>query len=197
MDTLQQLWEYCQFCPICQKPCRDVVVSVGPDDNFRMIDYSKQDNLLHIRCDYYFEDTAQTEVTYIINCDTHKYELQMLDEGMPETQFPFYFYLNANCDCNNASISSIDIEIKWAEATCQIYERFLIDQEDIYLITGQEGYHITLRSNQSRMVVSKLIFSRTGGLIDDGVEQTYPFVNFDYTDIDKSIHKLKTIILFS
>ena len=170
---------------------------VGPDDNYRVIDYWKADNILHIHCDYYI-NTAQTEATYIINCDTNKYERKLLDEGMPETeQFPFYFYMNAYCDCNNASVSTVDIEIKWSKETCQMYERHLVDQEDVYLITVEEGYHLTLRPNQSRMIVSKLIFDPHRGILDDGVEQTYPFVNFDYANIDKSIHKLKTVILFS
>ncbi len=83
-NNVQELWDYCSFCPICTRNCREVIVSVGPDGVFILISSQKKDNNLYLQCTYKNKRNIYN-VDYNINCldNTFQVEVPKVQELAP------------------------------------------------------------------------------------------------------------------
>lgn len=201
LSSLQELWEYFQYCPICNEHCRKVTVSVGPDRAFELLDFFKKNNDLTIKCEFR-NRISISEIYYNVDCQTGEFQVH-IGEPRPlafkesvqrATKAYFYFYLNADCEkCSRSYASSSDIEL---DLTMKMLHPIGVEREGVYLWHEGNGYHITCQYDLKEIKISKLEL-KNGSILDDGRIFECPLVNLDFTDPGKTINKIKTLILFS
>lgn len=203
-NTVQELWDHCTFCPVCQEHTRTVTMQVGPDDQFKLssnIPYEKVGSKLKLYAQFEMERGSLDYVkgrcaaTYIINCDNCTFELQVDDANKLADKVKkayFYFYLHSTCTkCDSAYLNSSDVEFDLENK--KVFH-LQIEREGVYL---QDKYHVSISHDQNILLVSKLEISQDGFRIDHEKVIELPFVNLDFTNIPKVINKIKTLILFS
>lgn len=217
-ETLQELWNYCSFCPVCQGHCRKISISVGPDNIFKFVTYNKEDNLLKLYCTYRQRKQDKYKANYIINTLTGKFGVEVVDiidvpniEMNADTNLDeeeqyrlrvkvsktfFYFYINGECEaCNSTSISSNDIELSHDN---HLVTNMGIEREGVFIILSKDKYHLTILYDSNKILINKCsIDKQTFEIIDDGKTFECPLVNFDFSDLHKAVNKIKTIITFS
>ncbi|MGE3320546.1 MAG: hypothetical protein AB7I18_14755, partial [Candidatus Berkiella sp.] len=67
LNTLHDLWRHCLFCPICQDYCRDIDITVGPDEAFNLDTYQKDNNFLYLNCVFKRGNKVKYKVKYSID----------------------------------------------------------------------------------------------------------------------------------
>jgi hypothetical protein len=218
IETLQELWAYCLYCPLCKKSCRKINLSVGPDNIFTLVSFKKQDNLLELNCTYMQRKKDKYEANYIINTVSGKFEIELTDIEMPlsaemnvdsnldkEEKYRllqkvkksyFYFYINSSCkECVVSYISSSVINLNH---NTNSIDDIRIEREGLYIIHTKDKYHITILYDDNKTLINKVhIDKKTFALIDEEKIFECPVVNFDFSDFKKLINKIKTIMIFS
>lgn len=200
LNTVQELWSYCLFCPICQDITRDLHISVGPDEAFKLIAHKKDNHILHLQC--IFQRTSLSyKVNYTINCLDNSF---LLDISEPETSNSnvdkasapyFYFYIQGDCkSCNSTYASSKDLELSLLNKKI---ENIGIELEGVYLLGKESHYHITMAYEDKEMLITRC--HEEDGMImeDSGKPFRLPIMEFDFSQPNKVINKIKTILLFS
>lgn len=199
LNTLQELWAYCLFCPVCQDIVRDVHVIVGPESNFKLSSYKKDNYLLHLKGYASIRD-CKYRVKYVINGLDNSFKL---DIEKPEYNQPsvdtastpyFYFFLVSTCNiCNASSAHSADLELDILRKNVL---NIGVSTESIYLLKAKKKYHITLCYDSKQMIVSKC-FEEDGQIIDDNKPFNFPLINLDFSEPKKIINKIQTLLVFS
>lgn len=202
-NTIQELWDYCKFCPICTRNCREVIVSVGPE-RFILVDHLKVDNDLVLHCTYKGKREVYA-VEYKFNCQDNTFQIStpsiielgpniIANPGKVKEAY-FYFYMEGVCyDCNNTSVSSVDLEL---DRSNNCIQDIGLERENFYLFDTEDSYHITTIHDRNIMLVSRCHFDETGGFSEYGKPVELPLVKLDLTDQLKTASKIKTLILFS
>jgi hypothetical protein len=197
-NTLQELWDHCLFCPLCQKDTRTIDLSVGPDPNFECLGFLKENHLLTIQCRNKKKNCLPI---YQINCDNNTYQVEIKDRPYPDhcvtinpnedTSRYFYFWINASCqNCHHTWVSTLDVEFESVNGN--IFNTGL-EQECISLFRRDiPEYQITLDFFQDVTVIYKLDDYTPRKLV-----LKLPLTTWDYSDQDSLIDKIKTYILFS
>ena len=193
-SNINELWNYCLFCPICQENCRDMKVSVGPDMVFIMNSYEKTEKMLNLCCNYKNSSYIYT-VNYKINCIDNTFIMTVpIAKPNNETyrkasRAYFYFYIQSNCKkCNCASAYGNDLDLNTLKKTIS---NIKLEHEGFSLYTGKESNMFFLEIDH----IDNVIF--VGCLPDNGKEIQLPLFDIDLIDQAKTIEKLKTYILFS
>lgn len=203
--TVQELWNYCLYCPICQQSSRTLNLTIGPDDDFKLSEYHKVGSELKLICGYRHDKRCRrkkpTSYTAIfnINCNTNLCSIEasgiepkILDK-IKESYF--FFNIDSNCNlCDKTYLSTTDLELGIDNKT--IYN-IQIDRESAYLLAEKDKYHITLSYNASITWVSKISLDANGKVIDDDRIIELPLIDLDFSQPIKAANKIKTVILFS
>jgi len=217
-ETLQLLWNYCTFCPICRTNCRDISISVSPDNIFKLISFKKEDELLKLYCTYRQRKQDKYKANYVINTLTGKFGVEVLemmdsidsemnaDTNLDEeekyrlrvkvSKTYFYFYINGDCKvCNAASINSTDIELNWdGESITNIG----IEREGIFIILPKDKYHLSILYDSNKTLINKCLIDKLSyDILDSDKMFECPIINFDFSNLQKVVNKIKTIITFS
>jgi hypothetical protein len=206
-NTVQELWSYCLFCPICKEPSRTITLQVGPDDQFKLsrnIPYEKNDSHLKLFCSFRIDRDdpdyikGNCSATFEININTNEYALSV--GGNPSlmekaNQAYFYFYVHADCKkCGNSYVNSSDLEF---DRDLKRVTHIQMEREGYYLLTEKDKYHITQSHDRNILMVSLIETPEAGERIDHESVLELPFVKLDFSDIPKVVNKIKTLILFS
>lgn len=206
LNTLQELWEYCQYCPICKAPSREITISAGPDNHFKAHDYKKIDHQLLLDCTYkVFNDRYRVEcyrVEYSIDCltgtatlDVSDTQLQIAGFGNKATKSYFYFYLHGDCkNCEGSYINSSDIEF---DPITKTFSGFTVERESFFLTRTKDMFHVSLLHDQKIMEISRCSMDEYGFILDNDRIFESPLISLDFSDYDKIINKIRTLILFS
>jgi hypothetical protein len=199
LSTLQDLWSYCLFCPICQKASRKAYISVGPDEAFELVSFEKENQFLTINCNLKIKRWNHN-AKYIINCLDNTFLFFISDSSSQEppvekASTPYFFFcIQSRCeDCDDSLVHSNDIELNLLTKTLV---NVGLEQEEIYLLNQKNKYHITLSYYNGNMIISKC-FEEDGKIIDDNKPMNFPIVDFDFSNPSKVINKIKTILVFS
>lgn len=202
-NNVQELWDYCETCPICMRRCREVVVSVGPDGRFILVSAQKQDNkTLFLQCTYKNKRNIYS-VNYDINCldNTFKVEVPYVQE-LPPGEVPnpervkkayFYFYLEGLCrECNCTSAHGQDLELDILDKKIS---NIGLERESFYLLEGKDKFHVSPIHDRNVMLVSRCYPDDEGlGFIESEKTIELPYVKLDLSDQDRVVNKLKTLI---
>lgn len=200
-NTLQELWDYCSYCPICQKSGRDMIISVGPDDVFSLIDFSKDDNFMHLHCRYTNKNNSYA-VNYNIDCRDNTFNVSVADLQMmmPDTRLSpikvkrayFYFYMQSKCyDCMAAYTYSSDLELDMLNNNVS---NIGLERESIYLLKVDDQWHISLFYETDIMHVSKYVGV---DIIEEVNPIRLPLMKLDWSDQAKVVERIRTLSLFT
>jgi hypothetical protein len=203
-NTVEELWDYCLFCPVCQDPDRYLDITVGPDEHFEIEDWEWNDNQLRLNCSFRFDRTYKKSragsygASYLIDCQQNTFKLTtngpdpvIADRAVG---FEFFFHIFAKCQkCNYSYINTVDLELNGNDHTISNIQ---MDRESAYLIGEKDKYHITLSHDRNVMMVSRCQI-KDGNLEDEESVIELPLVNLDFSNHAKVINKIKTFILFS
>jgi hypothetical protein len=192
LNSVQELWSYCLYCPICKDVCRDVSVSVGPDDQFQVVFSDKDNHILSVQCLYKNKD-KKVHVTYLIDCLKNTFEIEGGDESLAKTYC--YFYIQSDCRrCDATHTNGTDLELNLEDK--QVYN-IGIEREGIYLLNTKDKYHITMSYDNNTMLVSKCFQDDEGMIIDDNKVARLPLVKIDFSKPRKAANRIKTLLVFS
>lgn len=190
LNSVRELWEQCQFCPICQENIRTVEVD---QFNINVVHWKKTDNNLKIRCcpnnDRSFEFLQI--VNYSINCDDNSFHY-VANSG-EENKISVTCQISGKCE---------KCRLTWSSGTMLLngdnkqVENICLDRESVYVIGPEGNYHVTLLHYCEATLLSKC-YVRDDGSIDNDKVSEYPLVKLDFSKPQKVLNKVKTLILFS
>lgn len=192
LNTVQELWSYCLYCPVCKDICRDIQVLVGPDDHYQVVFSEKEDHILSIQC-LYGRKHKSTHITYNIDCLNNTFEIEGDVNRIDDSYC--YFYIQSDCrQCNATYTNGADLELN--QETKQVYN-IGVEREGVYLLSTKDKYHLTLQYDNNTMLVSKCFEDEEGMIIDDNKVCNLPIVNIDFSKPRKAAHRIKTLLVFS
>ncbi len=204
-SNVQELWDYCSLCPICMRSCREVVVSVGPDAVFILVNSKKKDNNLYLQCTYKNKRSIYS-VDYNINCLDNSFtvEVPQVQELPPGEianpkrvkQAYFFFFVEGLCnECNCATAHSLDLELDIVDRRIS---NIGLERESFYLLEGKDKFHVTPIHDRNVMLVSRcFVDDEEIGFSESDKTIELPMVKLDLSDQEKATNKIKTLILFS
>jgi hypothetical protein len=197
--NIQELWEFCELCPMCQKQSRTIHISAGPEHIWDVVRFSYQNDSIIIFCTYkykqkrYFVDLKLSNLEKTFDLKFRSKSFAPLKEEiilhLKETDLCFDIQSDCkNCQYSTAASESIELDIKNGKFGSLRLERekFLLEREkDKYLVTFWHG--------DNTMRVAKW----NSQTFEEGKEIKLPLTTLDLTNQAKVIDKLKTYILFS
>jgi hypothetical protein len=193
-DNLQEVWDYCTFCPLCQKDKREISISVGPDRFWSFVSFEKIGDILATTCTYKYKQNRYF-VNYSFNCNDNTFLLDSpsSQEGLLEKakEAYFYFYIDGvcpSCECSAAATTDLELDLQ-----AGIVTNIQIEREKFFLLQEKDKFHITLAHSSNIMRVSKYFDSS----FEEDEEVELPLFDLDLTNQAKLVNKLKTFILFS
>lgn len=198
-NTLQQLWSYSIFCPICKDICRDIIVIGGPDSVWKDWDSTKLDHFLNITGKLHIQQQLYT-VKVIIDCLKNSFELFItgtlkVNEVVEKANSPcLFFHIESNCKkCDGSWTIGSDIELN---LLTRKIDNIGVEVEEIWI----PGYVINYEYLINKMTIDKSILLQD----EDGEyvsrlnkSVALPMYQFDFKDLDKTTQKIKTMITFS
>jgi hypothetical protein len=200
-NNIQELWSYCLFCPICQDITRDMQISVGPDDTFSLSSFEKNNNILTLNC-LFFVKKQKYHIKYDINCIDNTFNSDISDptpsdKYVTKASLPyFFFYIRSNCRvCDASHTNGTDLEL---DLSSKIIFNIGVETDGIYLLKEKNKYHISFEYDRNKMIISRCYEDKnTGEILDDNKPFNFPIIDFDFSNIEKVINRIKTILTFS
>lgn len=199
-NSLQELWDYCAFCPVCQESCRKVQPQVGPT-NYEVQSIEKLDNILEIKTSIRFRGTKYS-VDFHIDCMSNTVQSTINshpDDGdePPKGADRAFTYLRLSSDCGKCGCTHSNSSEMEMPLINGVLSPTAVDREGLYLLDQSDKYHITLIYDRKVMLVSKCYLESDSIPVDDNRVLELPLVQFDFTNMDRVVNKIKTLILFS
>lgn len=183
MNSIQDLWTYCTICPLCQKSCRNPLITIGPISKVKLISSKKEDNRLYISL--HSNCNIPSKIRIMIDCEDNTYiSSAKLDN----------IYCNIRSDCRICNCSSI------ISTDCVFNDKveFIgVKSESIYLLLTENKYCVTVDYARNMMKVSNCFKDESGIIIDDNKQAIVPLAKIDWSNPIKAANKIKTLIVFS
>src|SRR5271170_2962504 len=102
-SNIQELWEYCLFCPICQKENRNIIVSMGPEYNIKVIDHDINNGILEISCTYKYIYPINFKFNCVDNTFVHlTQDNKIANEILQESVYLYIQGICKKCKCSAA-----------------------------------------------------------------------------------------------
>lgn len=199
-NTIEELWGHCLFCPICNDNCRDIHVSAGPDDNFKLISFKKNDEILQLKCSLHLKKLKYV-VDYKINSNDNTFKAKVFAPKEVENSIEnplstyFYFYIQSTCNkCGYSYCNGSDIEF---DQDNQKVVSIGIEREGIYLIDHTESFHVTLEYDKNLTNITKCIKVKDKDEIRDlPLAYQCPLIKVNMKEPQKAIRRIKTVLTF-
>lgn len=201
LNTVQELWTYCLFCPVCQDLTRKISIAVGPDEAFQIYSFQKDNDILQLQCSLTVKNKKYNAL-YYINCHNNSFKVDISDPQLGELSVEkasspyFYFYIMSDCrQCDATHTNGTDIELDMNKGTLH---NIGVEREGIYLLEQKIKYHITYEHDRNKMQISKCFEDEnTNEIIDDNKPFNFPIIDFDFSNQQKVLNKIKTLLVFS
>lgn len=179
-NDLLELWNYCNYCPLCQKHVR--VVKIDCSDEFHLIS-CKADDKLTITFSNRHSDYGQD-----ITCDIDWFTGKICSTA--EIDPTFYFWMSGACnDCGATYAASEDIVV--VNDRMQIEKSNMINIETINLHFDQEVFYIEYDYELNIIYVSQYATLKRNLVIK------LPILKLDFSDLHKVKQKIKNLLLLS
>lgn len=201
LNTVQNLWDYCLFCPICQKNVREIKINVGPSGVFKLSSFEKKDSRLIITCAAQLKSN-NFKCQYDIDCVNNNFQF-LVQEVLSINPEPisdrasspyFYFYLYGNCkECGMSYLNSKDLELDLLNS--KVVDVGL-EREWITLLYQDESFCISISYGSNNVLISRLVMEE-GIYVSEGNPFTFPLTEFDFSNPGRAVSKIKTMLLFS
>lgn len=186
--TIQDLWQHCEFCPVCKNK-RDFQLFGGPNNNFRLIAYNKQINQLELNCDF-LSGHSLLAIDIYIDCIENTIELVFGEPVNTANKTYFFFNIKSYCDtCKASWTKSTDLEI-------DILNKKIIniglESESVKCLAHATKYQLILDYKKNSLFIFNIT---TGELVVPPFN--CPLVDIDLFDQEKLFNKIQTILVFS
>lgn len=199
--SVQEVWSYCLFCPLCRDVVRDIGVSLHPHETLHYLSHKKKDHILELKCERIAGGRKYT-TTYYIDCLRNTFTLSVekdvphkSEAPLPMAYYFVYMTLMANCSkCNCTYTNSADLELDLIKKTIL---NIGVELEGIYLLEDKSKYHLTFQHNTESILVSRIFETEEGGFVDDNKTVSFPMTHFDFSKPKKVLNRLKTLLVFS
>lgn len=202
LNTIQELWSYCLFCPICQDITREIWVSTGPDDVLDLSSHKKIDNILILSCFFHYK-RQKSKIVFNINCLDNSFKVDISDptpstRNVEGSEIPYFtFFIGGDCKvCSSTHLSSIESQLDLLKLSIS---NIGIDSETISIFDEKSEWTYIL-SYEYDINKIKILKSK----VDDNGDLTFwknppeiPIVNFDFSNPKKVINRIKTLLVFS
>lgn len=199
LNTIQELWEHCLYCPICKESCREMSVSVGPNETFKIISFKKKNELLHLTCKLFCQKLKYI-VHYTVNCNDNSFDVKFsaLEDSLSDANnilsSYFYFYVQGSCKkCNCSSAHSSDLKLDMENKKIVTIG---LDREGVYLLDRDDSFHVDLQYDVNKTFISKCIKERNGEIVDYPGHM-YDLIKVNFMEPDRAINKIKIFLTFS
>lgn len=203
-ENIQELWDYCAYCPFCMRNCREMAVSVGPDNVFILVEFKKQNHRLLLECTFKSKRHIYN-VDYDINCLDNSFDVtvpRVQEVPAGETANPdkakkayFFFFIEGICrECSCTSAHGADLELDLLGKQISNIE---LERESLYFLECEDKFHVSPIHDRNVMLVSRCYVDDEFGISDSEKTIELPLVKLDPTDQAKTVSKIKTYILFS
>lgn len=201
ITTIQELWSYCLFCPICRDITREISIQGGPPEVTQIKSYRKVDHFLEIDC-FVTVSKKQYGITYYLDCLRNTFTQTIKEIGIQDppinraSSANFYIYFLADCRvCNSTHTNSQDIEL---DILKKKVSNIGVSLEGVYLLKQKDKYHLTIQHKDQKILVSRMIEDPDSGeLIDDNKVVSFPLTHLDFSKPKKLINRIKTLLVFS
>lgn len=200
LNTVQDLWSCCLFCPICQDITRTPVVSVGPDEAVKIKSFKKDNHILHLHCTLELGN-RKFLVDYFINCLDNSFEFDISDPELSEHSVDrassayFYFYINSDCrECNCSYANSTDLELDFLNSEIT---NVGLEREGVWLLKEKTKFAVVNSYTDQQTMIYKCNVNDEGMVEDDNRPFLLPIIEFDYSRPRKVVNKIKTLLIFS
>jgi len=200
LNTVEDLWNYCLFCPICQKAERKMTVSVGPDEAFELLSYEKDNQFLTLHCAISILHKKHI-AKYSIDCSNNSFQFAIsetaaLDISIEKASSPyFYFYIEGDCgNCNQSYVNSNDLELDFLHGTIS---NIGLEREVVWLLSQENKFKLTMNYGLSKMAISLITVKDERYFTNEKGHMTFPIIDLDFSNPAKVINKIKTILVFS
>jgi hypothetical protein len=201
--SLQQLLSYCLYCPICKDISRKVSVSVGPETEIRLVSDRKIDKILHLNIEAV---GLQGDVTYkiLIDCclntvKTHKTGIDISSEKYdPDISYVdnMYMYFFGACPICMSCINTNEISLNLLDGTVDS-KSLGLENEMFHIGDGNEEYTVTNNFYAKHMEIIKVAPETDNEVARNNKAVTCPIFEINFNNLDKTMKRLKTIIVFS
>jgi hypothetical protein len=194
MNNLQEVWEHCLFCPLCQDVCREM--HMAPFLKGALIDnINKQNNTLEFDCQITIvkKSSKNIKIHYVIDLINNSFESKTLDPSDEMTIINMSVGIQGICKKCEGTLSissSFDMEIK-----SKTISNFEIAKDSVTLFDENNYYCITVLNYSKQLLVSKSSDKDSGHFISGAI--ILPFINLDFANPKAVISKIKTLLLFS
>ena len=206
-NTLQELWDYCLYCPVCQRNCRQIHLSVGPDDTFIIVNFDKVDSFLNLQCIFKTAKSRSFSLNFKIDCQNNSFDSEVYSVSSgnsPQAKdIYFFFFLEGLCpECNCSSAHSLDMELNFHRKKISDIG---LELEDFCLLKAPNKFRIDIVYHTTKpdtMIISKIRTTPNDPhaeieFIDDHKSIELPVIKLDFSDQTKLSNRIKTLILFS
>ena len=210
-NNLQQLWDYCVYCPICNKNCRKPEISAAEDSCFKLANSDKYDSKLTLNCTFVYRDDAGKRITYPVKCDidclTNEIDVNIQSQSISKLLNnieKYYFYIESFCDiCKCAATYTEDIELDILNGTIS---NFVLEEEKYYLLQCEDKYRVRFIYYKNYTSIRKcyLDYDNIAGIKTNSLSYKFkepkiilPLINLDISNQKESVDKIKTLILLS
>ena len=201
LASIQELWNYCDYCPVCKENNGQLILTMGPDECITLVKHNKTENNLELNC-ILNVSTNQYTIDFDIDCNNNTFSFDLskpkpTSNAIIEASKPgITLCIQKICQkCNYYYVNGSDIELNILTKNA---EEIGIERESAYLIHENDQYHITVSYDSQTLFASKF-YIMNGNIIDDATPFEYPTSNIeiDFNDAKKVIRKIKTLQTFS
>lgn len=188
---MEELWKYCEVCTICHKT-REIKVSAGPDEVWGINFINKKINSLVIDGSLHLNKKNYL-VSININCTTNKFTFSFISEteaihSVEKAAKPYlYFYINASCLDSCHITSTVDMELDFNNS---IITNFELEDESVYLRDNEDLYAFYIDYVRQNVDIKIHVPGNRKDI------KNVPFINYDFSEKEKLIQRIKTIITF-
>jgi hypothetical protein len=194
-NNISELWNYCVYCPICEKSCKRLDIKIGPEQDFaELLLIEKNDEHLIMGGFYKYKD--------INNRKNFSIKFNLLDNTFAfhnilsnEFKLSPYIYMQSFCyECSGSDTITDDIIL---DLKTNKLSSILLDQDSlwIYIQTG-EAIYISQNYIDNKTIIRKY------NILDDGTKKfksTFKtkLLDIDLHDVQKAGKRAQTILVFN
>jgi len=211
LNTLQELWEYCQFCHICQDYTKNInatpssvkLISNSLKQASFSFSFKKGPSELEFVDDFEIEENNIYSGNVLIDCHNNTFTSDLsnfIDFIKPNVKRFYSISLYGDCFICNSTHINASITLDFSQ---YIVNEMRIYNESIHLLSEPDKFHVTIDSANNKMHISKYMFinnltspGRTA-IVDTSKIIILPLVDLDFTNIPKVVSRIKTMITFS
>ena len=203
-DNLNNLFEYCFYCPICQDNCRQIEsMQFAPDYvnylNKDIIDVAnskkpldKLDFQLQIGA-FHSSRKIKSLPSYQLTIDiaNNKSKISKFNHNFSDVNY-LYFYIHSSCKNCFSYINTSDVELNFVNSTIS---NISIENETFFLFKTENKYLLSYYYDEGIMNVSKL-YADNERIFPEHKKHMLPIMNFDFLNQEKAANRIKTILTF-